>query len=52
MKINIHLFLRERERESERELMNKGGAEREGENPKQAPHWQLRAQHGARTQEP
>ena len=29
-----------------------GGAEREGENPKQVPHCQHRAQHGARTHKP
>ena len=37
-------FEREKEREREREReINRGGAEREGENPKQAPHYQRRA---------
>ena len=39
--------------ERERENASEGGAgEREAESPKQAPHCQCRAQHGARSQKP
>ena len=54
---NIYLFIleggeREREREREREIQAGGGARiEEKENPRQAPHCQHRARHGAQSQD-
>ena len=50
----MYLFWeRETERETDRQIAstNGGGTEKETENPKQAPHCQLRAQHKAQTHE-
>ena len=46
------MFIFERERERERAQMGEGQRARETENPKQAPHCQSKARHGARTREP